>query len=82
MNDGRLNTDVITFEAGGVARPVPVFVVLQCDILRNLNNGVILMLKVCRTQTGMFCGFFNLFVGQCALGRIDIGGPSEFAYIV
>ena len=82
MNNCRLNTDFITFEAGGVARPVPVFVVLQCDILSNLNNGVVVMLKECRTQTGMFFGFFKFFLGKCALGRIDIGGPSEFAYIV
>ena len=63
MNNGRLNTDFITFEAGGVARPVPVFVVLQCDILRNRNNGVIVMLKDCRTQTGMIFRFFKLFFG-------------------
>jgi len=37
------------------------------------------MLKECRTQTGMIFRFFKLFFGLCALGRIDIGGPSEFA---
>lgn len=63
MNNCRLNTDFITFEAGGVARPVTVFVVLQCDILRNLNNGVIVMLKECRTQTGMIFRFFKPFFG-------------------